>query len=131
MCKIENSVLCAHCAVEEDILHLLWECEVAKNFWKNICNWINQSTVPLVNIEVTEKLIILEMNGNFVQDPVMDLILLLSKYYIYIILAHREKLFRVFKVSSILLNRNMPQKFTKVNVRMCMKQKNVGKNTSL
>ena len=84
MCKIKNSALCTHCAVEKDILHLLWEFEVAKNFQKNVCKWINQSTAPSVNIEVTGKLVILGMDGNFVPDPVMDLILLLAKYYICI-----------------------------------------------
>ena len=84
MCKIENSVLCAHCAVEEDILHLLWECEVDKNFCQNVSNWINQSTVPSANAEVTEKLEILGMDGNCILDPVTDLILLLAKYYTYI-----------------------------------------------
>ena len=38
MGKIKNSALSTHCAVEEDIQHLLWECEVAKNFWKSVCN---------------------------------------------------------------------------------------------
>ena len=80
MWMIKSSVLCTHCAVEEDIWHLLWECEVAKNFWKNTCNWFNQSTVPSVNTKVTEKLEILGMDGNFLPDPVMDLILLLAKY---------------------------------------------------
>ena len=75
MGKIKNSALSTHCAVEEDIQHLLWECEVAKNFGKNVCNWINQSTVPSVNMEVTEKLVILGMDGNFVPDPVIDSIL--------------------------------------------------------
>ena len=40
MCRIKNSALCTHCVVEEDILHLLWECEVARNFRRNVCNWI-------------------------------------------------------------------------------------------
>ena len=84
MCKIKSSVLCVHCAVEEDTLHLLWECEVAKNLLKNVCDWINESTVPSVNFEVTEKLVILGMDGNCILDPVMDLIILLAKYYIYI-----------------------------------------------
>ena len=59
MCNIENSAVCTHCAVEEDILHLLWECEVAKNFCKNVCNGFNQNTIPSVYIEATEKLVIL------------------------------------------------------------------------
>ena len=125
MCKLKNSALCTHCAVEENILHLLWECQVATNFWKNVCNWINQSTVPLVNIEVTEKLIILEMNGNFVQDPVMDLILLLAKYCIYI-----SKLREIVPIVQG-FKHIVKQKYIKVTVRMCLKQKNVGKNTSL
>ena len=83
MGKIKNSALSTHCAVEEDIQHLLWECEVAKIFWKNVFNWINQSSVALVGIEVTQKLILLGMDGNFVPDPAMDLILLLAKYYVY------------------------------------------------
>ena len=45
-----------------------------------MCNWINQSTVPSVNMEVTEKLVILGMDGSFVPRPS----LLLAKYYIYI-----------------------------------------------
>ena len=60
------------------MLHLLWECEVAKIFWKNVCNWINQSSVALVGIEVTQKLVLLGSVGNFVPDPEMDLILLLA-----------------------------------------------------
>ena len=47
-------------------------------------NWINQSTVPSANAEVTEKLEILGMDGNCILDPVTDLILLLAKYYTYI-----------------------------------------------
>ena len=70
MCKIKNSALCTHCAVEENILHLLWECQVATNFWKNVCNWIYQSMVPSVNTEVTNtiKLVILGMDGSFIPD---------------------------------------------------------------
>ena len=87
-------------------------------------NWINQSTVTSVNLEVTEKLLFLS------PDPVMDFILLLAKYYIYLIKLRETTVLSV-QGSSILLNRIMPQKYIKVTVRICMKQMNVGKNTNL
>ena len=37
-----------------------------------------------LSIEVAEKLVLLGMDSHFVSDPVMDIILLLAKYYRYI-----------------------------------------------
>ena len=82
MCRIKKLAFCTHFAVEEEIRHLLWKCEVAKNFWKNVYNWVNQSTVPSLNTEITEKLVTLGMDSNLVSNPVMDLILLCAKHNI-------------------------------------------------
>ena len=57
----QNVNVPANTGTAHNVLHLLWECEIAENFWKNVCNWINQSAVPSVNIEVTEKVEILGM----------------------------------------------------------------------
>ena len=125
MCKIKNSAICTHCANEEDMRHLLWECKLAKIFLKNVRNWINQSTVPSLNSEVTKKLVILGMDGNFVSDPVMDLIILFVKYYMYTSKL-RESVPSVQDFKYI-----VKQNYMKESARIFMKQKNVGKNSSL
>ena len=49
----------------------------------DVCNWINQNTAPSVNTEVTEKLVVLWDRDSLFPGPVMDLIILFAKYYIY------------------------------------------------
>ena len=65
------------------------------------------------------------MASNFVSDPVMDLIILFVKYYMYTSKL-RESVPSVQDFKYI-----VKQNYMKESARIFMKQKNVGKNSSL
>ena len=107
---------------------LLWECEVAKNFWNLVCNWIKSKHSPFIQYW-NYRTVGNSWNGRkFCTRPSDGFNYLTCK------ILHISKL-RDTVPSVQGFNCIVKQKYAtevcKVTVRMRMKQKNVGKNTSL
>ena len=65
---------------KENILHLMWECTVIKNFWCKIAKWLNYickySTKFDATMIITNQC--MEENGEFI-----EMLILMAKQYIY------------------------------------------------
>ena len=85
MCKIVDSDLCSFCSQEEETLyHLFWHCELTQIFWTNLKLALNESCVHCFGTIFTETLILFGHKDNVVTDKVLDLLIMLAKfYYIY------------------------------------------------
>ena len=82
--KNEQSDLCHFCNIaSESIQHLLWQCEIVNSFWKSLCNFINKRCKHSLNIKIDEKLALFGFSDFIFTDRVFDLILLLTKLFIY------------------------------------------------
>ena len=90
MCEIVDSDnFCSFCSQEEETLsHLFWHCELSlltQIFWTNLILALNESCVHCLDTIFTETLILFGHKDNVVTDKVLDLLIMLAKfYYIYI-----------------------------------------------
>ena len=79
LCNIVEDDLCLFCQnTAETITHLFVDCQVVKNLWASICDWL----APAIDLEskLNAKLIIFGDTGSLITS----LILLISKYYIFL-----------------------------------------------
>ena len=83
--KVVESEECALCGQsEETIEHLFWDCNVSKTFWDDLLTLLKDKCHHCQNLNLTKRLILFNVEVNVVTDDVVDLLLLLAKYYIYI-----------------------------------------------
>lgn len=79
-----QSHLCTFCSSHsETILHLFWECRKTHTFWNELSTLINLRTKHAHRFRFTERLILLGNCYQIKTDNVCNLIILMSKYYIY------------------------------------------------
>ncbi|XP_070180397.1 uncharacterized protein [Littorina saxatilis] len=84
LCKIKNSPLCTFCGYhEETIVHLFWECMIVKTFWIKLNTVLHKECLHCEHLTFSKGLIIFGNDDNVNTDNVLDLIILLGKYYIY------------------------------------------------
>lgn len=84
ICKIKNSSNCSFCKNSmETLSHLVWECGVVNRFWNNLLNLIHEKCQHCVNFFFSLELILFGIARDIVTDKTMDLIILISKFYIY------------------------------------------------
>ena len=78
--KIKETDLCTFCQEEiETIVHLFLECEVIKQFWLQIEEWLYQINNTRIHIQPIE-IILGKIN---IENKLYDLIYLACKHYIY------------------------------------------------
>ena len=78
-CGLKETHLCSFCGeTKETILHLFWECSVARSLWLELAGTLQ--TRCSVVLPVSPENIIL---GSIVSEPSINLIFIITKYYIY------------------------------------------------
>ena len=76
--------LCSFCKTHpESIEHLFWTCAVVKKFWTILTEKLNRHCKHTHKLILSKKIVILGLDINIKTDLVLDLIILLSKSYIY------------------------------------------------
>ena len=84
--KLCNTVFCDFCLIEEEsIYHLFYDCDVVSRFWKTLESYWQRNTK--MQISLTRRDVIL---GNTIFSNVLNLILLLGKFYI-----HKSKISKI------------------------------------
>ena len=79
-----DSDRCTFCKTEkETISHLLWDCTYTETFWKHVLEWITKNTPHVRSLNITEQLVIFGVKVDVPTDKVLDLIMLMAKYYIF------------------------------------------------
>ena len=63
--------------------HLLWNCTYTETFWKHVLEWITKNTPHVLSLNTTEQLVIFGVKDDVTTDKVLDLIMLMAKYYIF------------------------------------------------
>ena len=82
--KVIDSDRCTFCKTEkETISHLLWDCTYTETFWKHVSEWITKNTPHVHSLNITEQLVIFGVKDDATTDKVLDLIMLIAKYYIF------------------------------------------------
>ena len=82
--KVIDSDRCTFCKTEkETISHLLWDCTYSETFWKHVLEWITKNTPHVRSHNITEQLVIFGVKDDATTDKVLDLIMLIAKYYIF------------------------------------------------
>ena len=80
----DQSDLCHYCNQEsETIRHLLWQCNVVKAFWNELCKLINDRCKHAHDLKISEKLVILGQDDFIYTDRILDYMILVAKLYIY------------------------------------------------
>ena len=69
---------------EETLVHLLWECPHVRSFWNELQTWLNVNLSNCINFLLSKDLAILGMKYNVFTDRVIDLIILMAKYHIFV-----------------------------------------------
>ena len=84
LCKISDTPLCPFCNnQEETLIHMLWSCPLSQSFWSDLTTLIKNNCEHAVNFVCNETLVIFGMTNRILTDTVIDLILLLAKFYLY------------------------------------------------
>ena len=82
--KVIDSDRCTFCKTEkETIYHLLSECIYTGTFCKYVLEWITKNTPHARSLSITEQLVIFGVKVDVTTDKVLDLIMLMAKYYIF------------------------------------------------
>ncbi len=77
---IKGNDSCTFCGSSPETLsHLFWDCDIVKNFWKNIQDWVNQ-TCPFIRLELSKQDAIL---GNLKHSVAISNIILIARLHIY------------------------------------------------
>ena len=66
---------------EETISHLVYGCTKSQSFWKNLQSFVREKCVNCKNLELTEKFILFGVLQKVFTDKVLDLIVMLDKFY--------------------------------------------------
>ena len=119
MCRIVESACCSFCKQEEEtISHLFWHCDIVQVFWAKLKTALNESCENCVEPIFTETLVLFGVKENVVTDRVIDLIIILAKYYIFkcklqgstpiakIFIKSLKQRYIVEKYASLVCNRN-------------------------
>jgi hypothetical protein len=82
--KVVDSQACSFCGSEnETIVHLLWHCRYVENFWKEFEDLLIRNCECMLHFHFNEELVLFGVSEHIYTDNVLDLIILLAKYYIY------------------------------------------------
>ena len=81
---ISHSDKCSFCPQEkESIEHVFWKCCHVSQFWEALQKTINEKCLNVFNFKFTLNLILFGADTNMCTDPVLDLVILIAKQYLY------------------------------------------------
>ncbi len=82
--KPEQSDLCEFChRHSESIDHIFWLCPIILQFWTDLAEFINLKCTHVHNFKFTKDLVMFGICNKIKSDSILDLIILLTKQYIY------------------------------------------------
>jgi hypothetical protein len=82
--KLVDSPLCAFCQNDEEtIVHLFWQCRFVDTFWRELEQCLTDKCAHLVNFHFDLKLILFGVHNTIYTDNVIDLLIILAKYFVY------------------------------------------------
>lgn len=83
---------CSFCGLyPESVEHLLWGCRFVRTFWNDLTITLNNKCSHAHNLRLNKQLIILGYDDNIKTDRVLDLIIIMAKYFIYVSKVKRTK----------------------------------------
>ena len=81
---VRDNNTCSFCNnFPETLIHLFWDCQIIKDFWRNLEEWLKSECVHICNIQLTKNDIFLQIQEKQRTDNILNLIVLLAKVYIY------------------------------------------------
>jgi len=84
LCKIKDSPLCNFCEKDEQsIVHLFFDCDLVSKFWNDLLVLLKEKCNHCHDIYFDQELILFGLKLNVHTDAVLDLIILMAKFYIY------------------------------------------------
>jgi exonuclease III len=82
--KVIDSAECTFCGTDEETIeHLFYECTHVASFWNNLLITIKEKCIHCYNLTFPRQLILFGTCQNFGTDKVIDLIIILAKFHIY------------------------------------------------
>ena len=105
---IAQNNTCSFCRTDtESLLHLFWDCNVVKNFWSDLTNWLKEDCVHINELNISKHDAIFGIYNRKQADSVINLIVLLAKQFIYRMkYKNSVPLIEIFK-KSVLLQYNV------------------------
>ena len=84
MCKIVDSSLCNFCnKADQDILHMIYDCDVVKKFWEEFQNEFIDRLPHAFNLKIDKELVLFGRKENTATDSVLDFVVLYAKFFLY------------------------------------------------
>ena len=81
---ITQNNTCSFCKIDtETLTHLFWDCNVIKQFWHDIQNWLKGECVHINDLNLSKTDIIFGIDNQRRADAVINFIILLAKQFIY------------------------------------------------
>ena len=80
---IINCEQCTFCDEKDSVEHFLWQYYFTRRFWRLLENLISTNCETACNIKITENLVLFGIDSTAITDKMFDLIILLSKQYLY------------------------------------------------
>lgn len=82
--NLVDSPLCNFCEQEEqNIPHMLYDCDAVNEFWNNLMQIVKDKCIHCHNFQLDKEIVLFGIKENVQTDQVMDLMILLAKFYIY------------------------------------------------
>lgn len=83
-CKIKETPICNLCNSEIQTLnHLFWDCHQVQKFWKTCQYALQNKTTHCSQLKFNEELILFGNSESITTDKILDLIIVMAKFYIY------------------------------------------------
>lgn len=83
--KVVDTAVCTFCGLnDETIEHLFFDCVHVQSFWNNLLHNLKNNSSHCDNLTFSKQIILFGVEKNIVTDIVIDLVILLAKYHIYI-----------------------------------------------
>ena len=81
---VKTDSRCSFCHHEKDsLVHVLWRCTRVNTFWTQLQQLIRDKCSNIATFNLNENIILFGNDLHFKSDKVLDLILLLAKFYIH------------------------------------------------
>ena len=111
--KIKEESICTFCTQEEETnTHLLWQCNVTKEFLNFVTTWLQSFNIY---IELSEELFLFGLEKEQRLTSIMKFLLLYTKYYIYccrcneqppIVTVYKRRLHFMYKIHLQIVREN-------------------------
>lgn len=85
MRKLVDTPLCPLCnQAEETISHMLWQCVKIQDYWSDVLTWLTTNFAHCHGVQFSLELIICGVKINWYSDRILDSMILIAKYIIFL-----------------------------------------------